>query len=136
MLKYQVPQHVRGNGASLSLPELEKMLACIPASDFGQVGPYHDEWLTMMFACHAATDGDGEDIWLDWCATDEQYGDDARERNRLRWLSAESDVPEGTTFRTILRHLSRVGRKDLVRKVGMWDDDAVEPVSKEPSKWQ
>jgi len=117
-----VPQRVRGNGGEVSLQELEKMLACIPATDFGQGGPYHDEWLTMMFSCYAATNGDGEDIWLDWCATDPQYGPEATERNRLRWLSAQVDVPAGTTFRTLLRHLSRVGRKDLVRKVGEWDE--------------
>lgn len=46
-------------------------------------------------------------------------------------------VPEGTTFRTILRHLSRVGRKDLVRRVGEWDDEPDEPVgeSKATGLW-
>lgn len=135
-LKREVKQRTQGNGGRISLQELEKMLACIPAEDFGQGGAFHDEWLTMMFACHAATEGDGEDIWLDWCSTDPQYGEEFRERNRLRWISAHSDTPAGTTFRTLLRHLSRVGRKDLVRKVGLWtEDDDDLPIDKENDPW-
>jgi hypothetical protein len=74
-------------GGELSCSQLEQLLAALNPEDFGQGGRHHDEWLNLAMACHEATNGDGLEEWLSWCADDLQYGTEAWEQNTARWES-------------------------------------------------
>jgi hypothetical protein len=76
-------------------------------------------------ACHEGSDGDDEALahWLDWCAQDPQYGDEAREINAYRWDSfdasrGQSSSSAAVTYKTLLQAVSRAGFKPLVASIG------------------
>lgn len=106
-----------GNGGLFTTSQLAELLAVLDPADFGQGGDFHDEWLEIAMACHEATHGEGYDEWLDWCARDSRYGDDARAANLNRWDSFDSNLPDGVTYKTLLRAVARAGHKALVRRI-------------------
>lgn len=115
----------RGNGGLITPQELATLLSVLPPEDYGRGGKYSDEWLDIAMACHDGTQGDGEPEWQAWNARDNQYGEDYQMRNHLRWLSF--DVRKSGAHRTVLtllRAVSREGRKDLVAGIGKWNNVA------------
>ena len=111
-----------GEGGLVSCPELADLLSNLDAADFGQGGPYHGEWLDIAMACHEATNGEGLDEWLEWCASDPRYGDDARLMNTARWDSFDSTRLDGVTYKTLLMAVSRAGNRKAVARLGSQDD--------------
>jgi len=103
---------------AISTEDLRDLLAVLSANDFGTGGVHHDEWLQIAMACHQATNGEGLEVWLDWCATDPNYGDEARELNENRWVSFDASEVGGVTVRTLFRAVSRAGHPTLVARVG------------------
>lgn len=103
-----------GKGGRIRCDELARLLAVLDPAEFGQGGKHHDEWLDIAMACHNATDGEGIDEWLDWCARDERYGDDARALNMARWDSFDSSRSDGVTYKTLLRAVVRAGHPKVV----------------------
>jgi hypothetical protein len=96
-------------GSGLITPDgLAMLLAELDPVDFGQGGQHHDEWLDIAMGAHFATSGDGMEEWLDWCARDPRYGDEARVTNAYRWDSFTDGREDGVTFRTLLRAVGRV----------------------------
>jgi hypothetical protein len=108
-----------GEAGALSFDDVRSLLGALDAADFGQGGDHHDEWLNIAMAVHHGTGGDDEakDIWLDWCATDSQYGDDAREMNERRWDSFDSSMLEAVTYKTLLLAVVRAGHAPLVARL-------------------
>lgn len=131
-----------GDGGHISCAELGELLGYLDASDFGQGGAHHDEWLDIAMACHEATDGEGLDEWLEWCATDERYGDDARIMNTARWDSFDSSRLDGVTYKTLLMAVARTGNRKAVARLGAQDDigddfpdDALDYVTDESDRY-
>lgn len=94
---------------AMTSEQLSKLLEGLDARDFGS----NDLWLPIAMACHHATDGDGIDAFLDWCATDPDYSDRLNTA-RARWESFGRDRPESVTRRTLYKALHEAGRGDLV----------------------
>jgi len=126
-------------GGEITCEDAAILLGALKAEDFGQGGQYHDEWLDIAMAVHDGTNGQGMAEWLDWCASDGAYGKDASLLNERRWESFEVGMAGGRTYKTLLRAVSREGRKDLVRALGMtlakddfddddWDDLELPPL--------
>ena len=102
---------------------LAGLLSNLDPTDFGQGGRHHDEWLDIAMGCHQATAGDGMDAWLDWCARDGRYGDEARTMNAYRWDSFTDDRDDGITLKTLLKAVGRVSPR-AVRLLRMPGDAA------------
>jgi hypothetical protein len=112
-----MPRKVHGDG-QVSPEQLAVLLAALNPSDYGQGGMHHHQWLDLAMAAHAATNGDGLEEWLAWCARDEQYGSDAGPANTTRWESFNVDRGDGISVRTLLKAVSEAGRRDLVAQIG------------------
>ena len=93
---------------------LGEMLDALPVEKFRD----HDKWLSLAMACHAATAGQGREVFLDWCVADPEYAEQ-REEIGHRWDSFSADRGRGITHKTL---------ESLVREVGHWEliqpDDA------------
>lgn len=126
LIRKPPPKPRTGKGGEITPEELATLLGALDPHDYGKGGAHHDEWLDIAFAAHDGTQGDGEEQWLDWCALDEQYGEEWREVNRARWLSMKAGAYGGRTFRSLLRAVSRAGRKDLVKSIGWGRNNAAE----------
>ncbi len=107
------PERASSNVGSgvVSRDDLRDLLSKLDPADFGKQGEHHDEWLDLAMAAHHATGGDGMDEWLEWCAQDEQYGEDASRLNAYRWDSFDEGRSDGITYKTLLRAVSRVAPK-------------------------
>lgn len=93
--------------------QLAELLAVLDPVDYG--AGKHDEWFSLMAACHDATAGHGLLEWLEWCARDGLYNNSAdEEATSRRWQSLTAGKDGGTSFRTLLRAVADVGRRDLV----------------------
>lgn len=121
-------------GGEVTEDQLAKLLAVLDPADFGQ--GQHDKWVAMMMACHDATNGAGLQVWLDWCARDPLYGEEASEANTRRWISCEvGKVGPRATFRTLFHYVVEAGHPELVAEMGrgatVWeeleDTDAYSP---------
>lgn len=110
-----------GNGGDvMTVDEVAECLAVLDPKDYGQGGPHHDEWLDMAMSCHEASNGEAVDAWLEWCAKDPNYGEEASVINAARWESFDSTNrgPEAITYKTLLRAVSRAGHRALVSRLG------------------
>lgn len=92
----------------LSPERLEKCLMCIPPDEFGEGA--HDEWFSLMCACHHATAGAGREEFIAWSTQAAGYEDDAEEIGK-RWDSLASKASSGrpTTIRHLYQVLARYG---------------------------
>lgn len=92
--------------------ELEAMLSGLSAEDFSD----HDDWFKLMAACHEATGGAGEDVFVAWSVEDPCYSD-AEEAIRTRWrtLGRYNSGPR-CTRRTLYKKLREANRSDLLPK--------------------
>lgn len=111
-----------GGGGEITPEQLAVLLDALDPADFGR-GKYV-AWIALAAACHDATNGDGLDVWLAWCARDPTYGADAAASVIAHWQSFEAGRPNGATFRTLLAAVSAAGRQDLVARLGA-EEDAV-----------
>ncbi len=113
----------RGAAGELSFGDIKALLGALDPCDFGAGGRFHSEWLEIAMAVHHGCGGDdeGKEIWLDWCAGDDQYGDDARDMNERRWESFDADLnssmSEAVTYKTLLRAVVRSGHAPMVARL-------------------
>lgn len=116
------PPRVSSGGLSgaLTFDDIRQMLDVLDPRDFGAGGKHHEEWLNIAMAVHHGAGGDDEakDIWLAWCAGDEQYGDEASDMNERRWDSFDaSSGSDAITYKTLLQAVARAGHARLVARL-------------------
>ena len=99
-----IRQQDRRNGATgggqYTVAQLKTALAGLDPIAF------RDEkaWRTLMFACHHATSGDGESVFVDWSASDPQFaGDSDRVIKRWRSCGEKTNAITYLTLNMILR---------------------------------
>lgn len=92
----------------LTPDELGRMLDALDASDYAT----NELWFPLMAACHHATAGEGFDVFMDFCRSDQSYRAVEHEI-RKRWRSL-GDRPGAATVRTLYRELRRAGRADRI----------------------
>lgn len=83
-----------------TVEDLEEALAQLDVEAFD----CHDLWFRVMCAAHHATNGEGEDVFFDWCAGDGRYADDEA-ANRYRWHTLNAGKPGVTTHRFLMKLL-------------------------------
>lgn len=77
---------------------LAEILAFLDPHDYAS----NAEWEPLMMACHAATNGEGQDAFIAWSMGDPGYmGHD--EIIATRWDSCDANEPGGITARTLFR---------------------------------
>lgn len=104
--------------------ELADMLEQLDPEDFSD----HDDWLTIMQACHHATAGDGRQEFIDWCTSDPSYSDHGNLIG-LRWDSLHADADGArVTYRTLHKFLRDKGAGDMIPRTPAKDDfDDLDP---------
>lgn len=93
-----------------SSEELRVLLGGLDARKFNS----NALWEPIAMLSHYETNGNGLDVFLDWCATDTDYADRLGEV-RTRWASFSTEK-EGRKWRrgTLYKVLNEAGRGDLV----------------------
>jgi len=109
---------VATGGGEHDQEELAQMLEHLDPTDFAD----HDDWLTLMQACHHATAGDGRQELVDWCTQDPAYADHGT-LIRIRWdsLHANNDGNR-ITLRTLHKMLRDAGAEDAIPRTLPADD--------------
>ena len=119
------PLHRSAVSPRLTDAELADLLAQIDPTDYrGQ----HDDWLSLMFAAHHATAGEGRRAFVDWCVRDKKY---AGEEGMIlyRWDTVLDDEENLVTYRTLMKAVRDAGGEvpdDVDRKCKVADFDPVE----------
>lgn len=112
-------------GGEHTQEELAEMLDKLDPEDFRD----HDNWLTLMQACHHATAGDGRSEFIEWCTRDPLYTDHSGVIG-LRWdsLHADNDGGARVTYRTLHKIMRDGGFAEAVPQRSAEDDfEAVGP---------
>lgn len=110
---------------NLSEDELKSLLDQIDVEDYRGK---HDDWLSLMFACHHATGGEGRNVFVDWCVGDAAYAQDEGQI-MYRWDSILDGDGPLVTYRTLLNAVRETGGevpKGIQRKCDIADFDPVE----------
>lgn len=89
-----------GDGGQFTVEQLARALSRLDVLDFRD----ESKWRRLMFACHHATNGDGERLFVDWSAGDPQFAG-ASGDVRTRWRSCRSKAT-AITYKT-LNHILR-----------------------------
>src|SRR5262245_32790394 len=76
----------RAAGGEYSSEQIDAMLGSLNVKNFRE----HDKWLTLMMACHHASDGDARAEFVEWSTSDPQYSN-AAEEIETRWDSLHAD---------------------------------------------
>ncbi len=128
-LLHLIRRPVRSSGSGgaglgeLSAGMLSQTLGQLAPEDFRD----HDEWLTLMMACHHATNGDGRQEFIDWSTQDPMYQDDGWIIGR-RWDSLHAESGRGGRPVTV-RYLHKVVQAaggEVARTAPEDDFDAVD----------
>lgn len=84
---------VASDWGSLDEEQLEDALSHIDVEQFNHK---NDDWVRFAMSCHWLTAGDGREVFLDWCAGDDEYSDEAmRDINGQRWDSFGKESKRG-----------------------------------------
>lgn len=98
--------------------QVARMLSGLDPKDFRE----YSSWLAIGMAVHYATDGEGEDVWRDWSAGDEEFFND--EEIDLKWESFGTDRDDPVTHLHLFKLLSKAGKRNLIPVLaGSADDD-------------
>lgn len=90
------------HGAFLTLSEVDALLATLPVELYRD----NDSWLSLMMACHHASDGEALEPFLAWSIADPLYSDQSAVIT-TRWTSLKRDASAPITIRTLCRELAR-----------------------------
>lgn len=106
-------------GGEHTQEELAEMLDVLDPEDFRE----HDEWFTLMQACHHATAGDGRSEFIEWSTRDPEYTDHGGLIGR-RWdsLHAGNDGGARVTYRTLHKVLIDSGYEASIPRKPPEDD--------------
>jgi len=103
----------------LTAEKLADLLAVLDPQDFAD----NDRWIQLAMSCYHASQGMGEDVFVEWSISDPNYAAD-EEMIRMRWQSLEGG--EGVTAATLYKYVTDAGRPDLLRETPEAIFDAVE----------
>ncbi len=88
--------------------QLTRLLVELDPKDFRE----HERWLELGMACHHATNGHGEDAFVEWSTSDEAFADHD-ELIRCRWPSwAAAPGEPAVTIATLLMRVREAGGDD------------------------
>jgi hypothetical protein len=106
-------------GGEYDPQEMAQMLAGLDPENFRD----HEDWLTLMQACHHASNGDARAEFIDWCSQDDAYSDDGWIIGR-RWDSLHRVRGDGAvvTYRTLHKYLQDVGKSDVIPRKSAMED--------------
>lgn len=90
----------RAEPAGLTLQQLEQCLMALPTD------LHYDDYLMVGMAIHCETQGEGFELWEDWCASSPKYS--SREYNEERWRSFGKGGGKLVTGRSLV-HLANEG---------------------------
>src|SRR5581483_5529145 len=127
---------VKGGG-QYTQEKIARALEALNPTDFRD----HNEWLTLMMACHHASNGDARPEFIEWSTQDQQYANDADVIGR-RWDSLHTDKPGGITYRTLNKILADHGAASAQAPADVGDDFADAPpivpddVEESPDKYK
>jgi Bifunctional DNA primase/polymerase, N-terminal/Primase C terminal 2 (PriCT-2) len=96
VIQYVPRNNSGGSGGEYTIEQLANALARLDVTAFRDE---HD-WRILMFACHDATDGEGEREFVEWSASDPQFAEMADDVTK-RWRSLDSGKSRAITFRTL-----------------------------------
>ncbi|KRR10841.1 hypothetical protein CQ12_21475 [Bradyrhizobium jicamae] len=97
-----------GDGGQYTVEQLARALERLDVTEFRD----QFEWRNLMFACHHATNGDGERVFMDWSASDPQFAGDSAIVQK-RWRSC-GDKSNAITYRTLNKILRERGAADAI----------------------
>jgi hypothetical protein len=96
--------------------QLARLLAVLDATDFG-VGE-RAKWIRLSASCHSATGAMGEEAWMRWCLSDEDFDNaDTMESNQRIWREFKNEMPCKVTIGTLFWYVKQAGGEDIVRQV-------------------
>lgn len=116
-------------GGQYTQEQVAAMLEGLDPTDFGE----HEKWLTLMMACHHASNGDARSEFLDWSARDPKYAGREFENGR-RWDSLHSDSGDRVTYRTLNKFLIDAGKQELIPRSAPEDDFKDEDEEEAPTE--
>ena len=94
-------------GGQYDQEQLARALDKLDATEFKD----HSDWLTLMMACHHATNGDGREEFIEWSTTDPDYADHAEIIGR-RWDLLHAERDSAITYQTLNMILADHGAAD------------------------
>lgn len=100
------PSRKDGSASSgkFSAEELAEALEKLDPEDYKD----QDKWLTIMMACHHATDGEGSEEFIQWSTQDADYADHGN-IIRMRWDSLHNNRGGEITYKTLLEEIKKAG---------------------------
>ncbi len=111
-------KNVSGAEAGVHTPEeLKTMLDALNPEDFRE----HARWFQLMQACHHATSGLAEDVFIDWSVSDSEYLDEGPAISR-RWESLDASKDKAITVHTLYMYLKDADRQDLIPRPSAEED--------------
>lgn len=112
---------VQGGGAT---PEqIAEALEHLDVSDFRD----HDQWLTLMMACHHGSGGSARSEFISWSISDSKYAHDG-EIIGDRWDSLHAEKNDGVTVATLNKLLRDAGAVDATIPEDASADFTDEPI--------
>ncbi len=124
------PAPASTGGGEYTQEEVAVMLDALDPEDFRG----HDEWLTLMQACHHASGGDARAEFVEWSTRDPLYIDHGGTVGR-RWDSLHADASGSrVTYRTLHKLLTDAGQEAAVPRTPPGDDFNDEPGADVPEE--
>jgi hypothetical protein len=122
-LSHRPPTPISSGGGEHTQAEVEEMLDALDPEDFRD----HDEWLTLMQACHHASGGDARAEFVEWSTRDPLYADHGGQTGR-RWDSMHADVDgPRVTYRTLHKIMADQGQENAISRTPPGEDFDDEP---------
>ena len=112
-------------GGEYTQEELVKMLDHLVPEDYRD----HNEWFTLMQACHSATAGDGRMEFINWSTQDPNYKDDGDTIGQ-RWDSLHNDHENSAliTYRTLHKYLVSAGHGEVIPTSKAAEDELLKEI--------
>lgn len=105
-------------GGEYSAEQIETMLDALNPEDFQDYG----EWLTLMQACHYASNGEARIEFVEWSISDPAYATEATSIGQ-KWDSFHTETPGAKiTTNTLHKLLHQAGKAEIIPRKTAGDD--------------
>lgn len=111
-------------GGEYEQTEVAQMLDALDPEDYKD----YEEWLTLMMACHHASNGDARAEFVEWSTRDPQYSGEGTMIGQ-KWDSLHSNRKDGpsVTHKTLLKAVIDSGNEAAIPRAPAADDFDDEP---------